>query len=132
MTDLVPQYLAWLEGNNKSNEHIDVSRRVLNNVLRRMRGVKTAEDITPAKIQDFKTGRLREVSPHTVNLELGYLKAFLKRCVKEGWFREMPAEIEQIQAPGPGRLVPLCEDEINPFLDALKPRAREAAKLILL
>ncbi len=142
LKELLPQYLSWLE-TNRSAKHLRRSRGAIENVLGRMRGVKTAEDITPSRIESYKKrrlheerrlkdGRLRKVSPNTVNLELRHFKAFLKRSVKQGWLQSMPVEIEQVKTPGRGRLIFLAEDEIAPFLDRLKDWAREAAWLFLL
>jgi len=97
-----------------------------------MRNVKTADDVTPSKIEDFKKRRLREVSPFTVNLELLHFKVFFKRCVKQGWLTSMPVMIEQVKTPGRGRLVFLSESEATLFLANLGAWAREAARLILL
>jgi len=97
-----------------------------------MRNVKTADDITPSKIENFKKRRLREVSPFTVNLELRHFKAFLKRCVKQGWLTSMLVMIEQVKTPGRGRLVFLSESEATLFLANLRTWARKAARLILL
>ncbi|NQT83914.1 hypothetical protein HQ563_12875 [bacterium] len=71
--------------------------------MNRMRNVKTADDVTPSKIEDFKKRRLREVSPFTVNLELRHFKAFLKRCVKQGWLTSMPVMIERVKTSGAGK-----------------------------
>lgn len=131
ISDLLPQYLSWLEI-NRSGKHAKRTKLALSNVLDRMRKVKTGKDVTPARIEDFKKRRLREVSPFTVNLELRHFKAFLKRCVKQGWLAPMPLQIEQVKTPGRGRLVFLSHDEINPLLAELKPWAREAARLLLL
>jgi integrase len=132
MKDLEAQYKTWIEV-NRSTDHTDRSKRAIRNVLSRMKGVRVAEDVTPSKIEDFKTRRLGEgMSPFTVNLELRHFKAFLKRCVKQGWLQKMPVEIEQIKTPGRGRVVFLSEDEIYPFLDQLRPWARQAARFILL
>jgi len=131
MKDLVSQYLGWVEV-NRSADHVDRSRRAIKNVLDRMPRVKTAEEITPSRIEDFKRRRLREVSPNTVNLELRHFKAFLRRCVKQGWLQEMPVEIEQVKAPERHRVVFLTDAEINPFLDSLRPWARETARFFIL
>ncbi len=130
IAELLTRYGGWLEV-NRSAVHAERSRRAIDNVLRRMRRVKTAEDITTSRVEDFKKRRLGEASPFTVNLESRCLKAFLRRCVKMGWLRAVPCEIEQVRTPSRGRLVFLSESEIGPFLEKLKPWAREAAGLIL-
>jgi len=99
LKDLLSQYMEWLEANNKSPAHIDRARRGLRNVLSRMKRVRVAEDIRPKEIDEYKKQRLGECSPFTVNTELRYLRAFLKRCVKQGWLQSMPAEIEQVSTP---------------------------------
>jgi len=129
--ELVPQYLSWLEGNNKTRQHVDRSRRALKNIVARLRGVKTLEEITPAKIQHFKAQRLREVAPNTVNLELRCLRAFFKRCVKQGWIQQSPVEVEMVEGT-PGKLIFLSDDEINPLLDHLPTWASEAARFLIL
>lgn len=110
---------------------MDRSRRALKNIVARLRGVKTIEQITPAKIQHLKAQRLREVAPNTVNLELRCLRAFLKRCVKQGWIQQSPVEVEMVKGT-PGKLVFLTDDEINPFLDYLPTWASQAARLLIL
>ena len=129
--DLLAFYFAWLE-TNRSAQHTDRTKRALQNVLDRMPGVRTAADITSLRIENFKKRRLREVSPHIVNLELRCLRAFLKRCIKQGWLRDMPLQIERVKTPTPGKLTFLKESEIELFLENLKARAREAARFILL
>jgi len=131
VNELLSRYLPWLEL-NRTVQHADRSRRAIKNVLDRMRGVRTADDIRPSKIEEFKRRRLTEVSSSTVNLELRHLKAFLKRCVKQGWLPHVPVEIEQVRTPGRGRVIFLSENEINPFLDKLNPWGRDAARFILL
>lgn len=131
ISELLPQYLSWLEI-NRSARHAQRTRLAVRNVLNRMRNVKTADDITPSKIENFKKRRLREVSPFTVNLELRHFKAFLKRCVKQGWLTSMLVMIEQVKTPGRGRLVFLSESEATLFLANLRTWARKAARLILL
>jgi integrase len=129
--DLLTLYFAWLEA-NRSAQHTDRTKRALQNVLDRMPGVRTAADITSRRIENFKKRRLREVSPHTVNLELRCLRAFLKRCIKQGWLRDVPLQIERVKTPTPGKLTFLKESEIEPFLENLKAWAREGARFILL
>lgn len=129
---LLPRYESWLEGNNMTSQHRDRSRRAIQNVCDRLKGAKAVEDITPSKIQEFKSRRLKEVSPNTVNLELRHFRAFLRRCVKQGWLNSIPVDIEMVRTPSRGRLVFLTRDEINPFLDNLPPWARAAARLNLL
>jgi integrase len=131
LQDLLSQYLAWLEV-NRSAQHVERSRRAIGNVLKRMPRAAISDDITPSKIEDFKKRRLREVSASTVNLELRHFKAFLKRCVKQGWLNRVPVEIEKVKTPSRGRLVFLSENEIAPFLENLRPWAKDAARLILL
>jgi integrase len=129
--ELLTLYFGWLEA-NRSAQHTDRAKRALRNVLDRMPGVRTPADVTSLRIENFKKRRLREVSPHTVNLELGCLRAFLKRCIKQGWLRDMPLQIERVTTPTPGKLIFLKESEIEPFLENLKPYTREAARFILL
>jgi integrase len=131
LQDLLSQYLAWLEV-NRSAQHGERSKRAIGNVLKRMPRAAISDDINPSKIEDFKKRRLREVSASTVNLELRHFKAFLKRCVKQGWLNRVPVEIEKVKTPSRGRLVFLSETEIEPFLNELKPWSREAARLMLL
>ena len=131
VNELLSQYQAWLEV-NRTAQHADRSKRAIKNFLDRIRGVRTADDIKPSKIEEFKRRRLKEVSSSTVNLELRHFKAFLKRCAKQGWLPHVPVEIEQVRTPGRGRVVFLSENEINPFLDKLNPWARDAARFILL
>jgi len=95
----MPQYLSWLEI-NRSAKHVKRTKLAVSNVLNRMRNVKTADDITPLTIEDFKKRRLKEVSPFTVNLELRHFKAFLRRCAKQGWLPSTPLEIRARQSEG--------------------------------
>lgn len=131
VSDLLSQYLGWLEV-NRSLDHLDRSRRAMKNVFDRMRGVKTADQITPSRIEDFKNRRRKEVSVSTVNLELRHFKSFLRRCVRQGWLSAVPVEIEQVKSRERGRVVFLSEDDVNPFLDKLRPWARAVARFILL
>jgi integrase/recombinase XerD len=127
--ELRSRYLVWLKLERSPETH-DRARRALENVLDRLK-LRFPDELTRERLTKYKEQRLNEVSNVTVALELRHLKAFLRRCVREGWIPSTPCEIEMPKLPTRGRIVFLKEDEIEIFLANLKPWARWAAYLVL-
>jgi integrase len=130
IADLREKYHAWLEA-NRSPKHVSRTECAIDNVLARMRGVRFVDDITPGRIDEYKKRRRSQASPFTVNLELRHFKGFLRRCIKQGWLDEMPAIIEGVKTPGRGRVNFLRDEQLEPFLESLRPWSRRVAEFLL-
>jgi integrase len=129
LDDLFSRYLGWLQ-RERAPKTLMRAEGAIRNVLDRLE-VRYADEITREKLSRYGQQRRGEVSLLTVALELRHLKAFLRRCVCEGWLAEMPCHIEMPKVPSRGRLVFLSPDEVELFLKELPGWARWAAYLIL-
>ncbi|MEW6675413.1 MAG: site-specific integrase [Nitrospirota bacterium] len=75
-------------------------------------------------IEEYKTQRLREVIPTTINKEIGCLKHMYTKALEWGYLKRNPAKEVKLLKQPPGRLRYLEREEINNLLDACAPHLR--------
>jgi len=141
LDELLDRYLVWLKAERSERTALRAQRAV-RNVLDRL-NVRSPNEVSPEKLTEFKRQRLSEakaltcrrgqkkVSHFTLGIELRHFKAFLRRCVKQGWLARMPCDIEVPKLPTKGRAVFLSDGEVEAFLAKLPPWAWWGAYAIL-
>jgi integrase len=129
LDELLPRYLEWLQ-RERSPQTLTRAERAIQNVLTRIKA-RYVDEITRANLSRYGQQRRKEVSLLTVALELRHLRAFLRRCIREGWLADIPCQIEMPKLPSRRRVAFLSRVEVGPFLGELPTWARWAAYLML-
>jgi integrase len=88
--DFIEKFLAYSEGNHAKNT-VRLFSQVLNNFLLLMKHVSLRE-ITPEHIDRYKTKRLREIRPVSVNIELRMLKSAFATALRWKLIDENPCK----------------------------------------
>ncbi len=88
-------------------------------------GIKKVSEITPLLIEDYKTHRLKEVSPRTVNIEVGAVKTMLNRAVQLGIMPTNPiAAVKKIKGPSWKPIQFLTKEQVSALLENCSPTYR--------
>lgn len=75
-------------------------------------------DITLLRIEEYKTQRLKLVSPASVNRELACLKYMLNKAEEWGLFSNNPSRKIQLMKESPGRIRYLSKEEIKKLVQS--------------
>ena len=127
--DFADQYLELhSKPNNKSWERSDLYN--LNSLKRYFSG-KYLYEITSIMIERFKTERIKEVSPATVNRNLACLKCMLNKAIQWGKLEENPFKVVKLLKENNKRLRYLEREEIVRLLARCSKRLRSIVVIAL-
>lgn len=114
--------------NNKSWEKSDLHNI---NSLKKCFSGKYLYEITPVMIERFKTERIKEVSPATVNRNLSCLKCMLNKAIQWGKLEENPFKAVKLLKENNKRLRYLEKEEIVKLLARCSKRLRPIVVIAL-
>jgi integrase len=98
LSDLAAQARAYAES-NKSPKTLGREQLAFNQIIRTLGDLELSV-ISPAKIEEYKATRLKEVAPTTVNIEIRVLNTALNQAAELGWLKNAPeARFKQIRIP---------------------------------
>jgi integrase len=98
LSELAVQTRIFAES-NKSPITLDREQHALRQIIRILGDVPIAE-ITPARIEEYKAARLKEVAAPTINIEVRVLNTSLNQAVELGWLKDYPSlRFKQIRLP---------------------------------
>lgn len=92
--DFAQKYLEWAKLNHRSYQTMDQSRS--KRLLRFFKG-KRLHEITTWLIDKYKSERIREVSPSTLNRELSVLSSMFSRAIKWEVLKDHPMKGGKVQ-----------------------------------
>jgi len=88
-------------------------------------GIEKVSDITPLLMEDYKAGRLKEVSPRTVNIEVTAVKTMLNRSVQLGLITTNPiALVKKIKGSSWKPIQFLTKEQVSVLLENSSPTYR--------
>jgi integrase len=112
--DFAKEYLEYYSKPNKKSWHSDVDTI---NILNRFFNLLYLYEITPLLVEKFKTERIKEVSPATVNRNLACLKCLFNRAIEWGKTQNNPVRKIKLFRENNRRLRYLELDEIDNLLN---------------
>lgn len=81
-------------------------------------------EITPEKIEKYKSERLEKVKPASVNREVATLKNLYTKAIEWGYVRDNPAKKVKLLREPPGRLRYLEKEEIKKLIELCAPHLK--------
>jgi integrase/recombinase XerD len=103
----------------------------LSQVVRILGNIPISE-ITPAKIEEYKATRLKDVTPSTINIEVRVLNTALNQAVELGWIEIPPSSrFKQIRLPESEPPEWLDEEQISKLLTSDDPEFVRFIQLLL-
>lgn len=114
--------------NNKSWEKSDLHNV---NTLKKHFSGKYLYEITPIMVERFKTERIKELSPATVNRNLACLKCMFNKAIQWGKLEENPFKAVKLLKENNKRLRYLEKEEILRLLSRCSKRLRPIVVLAL-
>lgn len=112
--DFAKEYLEYYSKPNKKSWHSDVDTI---NILNRFFSSLYLYEITPLLVEKFKTERIKDVSPATVNRNLACLKCLFNRAIEWGKTQNNPVRKIKLFRENNRRLRYLELDEIDNLLN---------------
>jgi integrase len=112
------EYLAFADA-NKSSGAAARDRVSLKHLLAAFPDYLSV--ITPKAIEEYKSQRLQQVKPATVNRELALLKHMFTKAIEWAYVKENPAKRVKLLREPPGRVRYLTPDELSRLLDYCAP-----------
>jgi integrase/recombinase XerD len=98
LSDLAEQTRTFAES-NKSPKTLEREQQALQQIIHLLGDIPISE-ITPARIEEYKAARLKEVAPPTINIEVRVLNTALNQAVELGWLKDCPSSrFKQIRLP---------------------------------
>ena len=116
--DFAKEYLEYAKSNKSTNTYLSNQFSINMNLVPFFNQYIT--DITPSMIERFKSMRLKEVKPATVNRDLACLKHMFTIANSWGYTKHNPTKDIQLLKEPPGRVRYLTEEEIERLLSNSK------------
>lgn len=121
------QYMEWAKQNKRSWRRDDGTMKILTRSL----GTLRLTELTPARIEDYRKQRLKEVEPATVNRDIALLKKMLSLAVQWELIEVSPLRrFAMLKEPAPRSPVLSASDE-KALLDGSKGYLHELIVLAL-
>jgi len=122
---------SYAEGNLKPSTILGY-QTVIQRRLVPFLGDRWLSDITPAMVQKYVAGRLKEVKPKTICNELVLMKRMFKHALRWGYLKSNPAELVDRPRLAKPKVEILEPDEIAKLLDKAEGPYRLAFKACIL
>src|SRR3989339_1086788 len=102
---------------NKSPKTVELEQFVFKKLAREL-GDVLIDEITPARIEEYKAVRLKTGAPSTINIEIRVLNAALSQAEDTGLLKGPIKTFKQIRRPDPEEQERLNDEQIGILLDS--------------
>ncbi|MEO0124515.1 MAG: tyrosine-type recombinase/integrase [candidate division WOR-3 bacterium] len=113
--NLCAEYLNFSKA-NKAAQSYRRDQVNVKNLLKSFSG-KLVSEISAYELERYKSLRVKEVTPASVNRELSCIKHMFNKAVQWGYLKENPLRLVMKFKEPPGRVRYLTEEEIDKLLD---------------
>ena len=119
LSDLAEQARAYAAA-NKSPRTLEREQTALQRLIIEL-GDLRLEELTAARMEEYKAVRLRTVSAATVNIEIRILNTALSQAIALGWITRPTKRFKQIRRHEPEALQWLTMEQIDRLLRVCRP-----------
>jgi integrase len=119
LSDLAEQARAYAVA-NKSPKTLEREQTAFQRLILEL-GDLRLEDVTAARMEEYKVARLRTVSPETVNIEIRILNTALSQALALGWITHPTHRFKQIRRHDPEPPQWLSMEQIDRLLRVCRP-----------